>query len=115
MHQYKWENIPEEVMNPLMTRQVVHSANVTVARLKLRKGALVPLHSHLNEQLTTVESGVLHFEAGGESFDLRPGTTLVLPPDLPHQVEALEDSVVTDIFAPPRLDWIRGDDSYLRK
>jgi quercetin dioxygenase-like cupin family protein len=37
-----------------------------------------------------------------------------IPPDAPHRVEALEDSVAIDLFAPPRLDWIRGDDAYLR-
>lgn len=115
MRDYNWENIPEELLSPLMSRQVVHTANITVARLKLSKGALVPRHQHVNEQLTTVESGALRFDMGGEQFELRPGRTLVIPPELPHQVEALEDSVVTDIFAPSRQDWIRGDDAYLRK
>jgi hypothetical protein len=30
-------------------------------------------------------------------------------------VEAMEDSVVVDIFSPSRDDWQRGDDSYLRR
>jgi len=29
-------------------------------------------------------------------------------------VEALEDSLAVDLFSPPREDWIRGDDAYLR-
>jgi hypothetical protein len=29
-------------------------------------------------------------------------------------VEALEDSLVLDVFAPRREDWLRGDDAYLR-
>jgi len=39
---------------------------------------------------------------------------LVIPPDVPHMVEALEDSLAVDLFSPPRADWIRGDDAYLR-
>jgi hypothetical protein len=27
----------------------------------------------------------------------------------------LEDSVVLDVFSPPRQDWIDGDDAYLRR
>ncbi len=40
---------------------------------------------------------------------------LRIPPDVPHSVEALEDSVAVDLFSPRREDWIRGDDAYLRK
>ena len=36
-------------------------------------------------------------------------------PHVPHGVEALEDSVVVDVFSPAREDWIRGDDAYLRR
>ena len=40
---------------------------------------------------------------------------LVIPPHMPHKVEALEDTDVTDIFSPVREDWLRGDDAYLRR
>ena len=115
MDQHNWAEIPEEKLSGLISRQVIHTANMTIARLRLGKGALVAMHNHLNEQVTVVEAGALRFNMGGEQFDLLSGRTLVIPPDLPHEVEALEDSVVMDVFAPPRLDWIRGEDAYLRK
>ena len=115
MNQHNWAEIPEEKLSGLISRQVIHTANMTIARLRLGKGALVPMHNHLNEQVTVVETGALRFDMGGEQFDLLPGRTLVIPPEMPHEVEALEDSLVMDVFAPPRLDWIRGEDAYLRK
>ena len=45
---------------------------------------------------------------------MRAGEVLVIPPHLPHSAEALEDTLDVDIFNPPRLDWLSGDDSYLR-
>jgi quercetin dioxygenase-like cupin family protein len=45
---------------------------------------------------------------------VRSGDILTIPPDVPHEVVALEDSVALDIFNPPRQDWIDGDDAYLR-
>ena len=39
---------------------------------------------------------------------------VAIPPNAPHLVEALEDSLATDLFSPIREDWIRGDDAYLR-
>ena len=45
---------------------------------------------------------------------MRAGEILCIPPHVPHEVIALEDSVALDIFNPPRQDWIDGDDAYLR-
>jgi quercetin dioxygenase-like cupin family protein len=65
--------------------------------------------------MTWLVSGRLRFEMQGEEIFLGPGDVLVIPPNVPHLVETLEDSVATDIFSPARADWISGDDAYLRK
>jgi hypothetical protein len=46
---------------------------------------------------------------------VRSGEVLVLPSNLPHKAEALEDTLDVDIFTPPRRDWLDGTDDYLRK
>jgi quercetin dioxygenase-like cupin family protein len=56
----------------------------------------------------------VRFRIAGEERVLRAGDALVIPPDVPHTVEALEDSLAVDLFSPRREDWIRGDDAYLR-
>jgi len=85
-----------------------------LARLVLKKGALVPLHEHFHEQISHVVEGALKFSIEGSEVLLRAGEILCIPPHVPHQVIALEDSVALDIFNPPRQDWIDGDDAYLR-
>ena len=115
MEEHVWTDVPEERMNALVTRRAIHTANLTIARIRLLKGALVPLHHHVSEQVTTVESGRLVCRMAGRGIILEAGGVLVIPPDLPNEVEALEDSLATDVFAPRREDWIRGDDAYLRK
>ncbi len=115
MTRYDWTAIAEEKLNPLLSRRVVHTGQMTIARLRLAKGAVVPLHQHVNQQVTMLTSGVLQFDMGDETVILRAGELLVIPPEQPHRVEALEESVATDLFTPQREDWIRGDDAYLRK
>lgn len=112
---YDWEKLPEEQLNPRITRKVIHARNLTIARLKLLKDALVPEHSHVNEQVTTVERGALKFFMEGGEQVVRAGESLTIPPNVPHKVEALEDSVAVDVFSPVREDWLRGDDAYLRR
>jgi quercetin dioxygenase-like cupin family protein len=114
MPDYNWNQIQEETLSPLLGRKMIHSRNLTVARIRLNKGAMVPLHSHANEQMSMIESGCLRFVVAGAEMTLRAGDVLVIPPDVPHLAEALEDSIAVDIFSPPRQDWISGNDAYLR-
>ena len=107
--------MPAEQLNPQITRRVVHTDNLTIARLQIAKDAAVPEHSHVNEQVATVERGALKFQVGGQDVVLRDGQSLAFPSNVPHSVVALEDTTVVDIFSPRRDDWLRGDDAYLRK
>jgi len=115
MKLYQWNSIGLEQLNPLFARKVVHGANLTIARVELKKDCAVPEHSHINEQITIIESGALKFSIGGGEQILRAGDVMVIPPHLPHGVVALEDTVAMDVFAPAREDWQRGDDAYLRR
>ena len=115
MKLYDWNRLEAEQLNPRVRRKVIHTETMTIARLELQKSAVVPEHRHENEQVTTMESGSLKFFIDGGEKIVRAGESLVIPPNLPHRVEALEDSVVVDTFSPRRDDWLRGDDSYLRR
>ena len=108
--------IPVEKLNPLLDRQFVYGEQGMLARLILRKGCVVPEHSHANEQITYVLEGALRFALGdGQVIVVRSGEVLVIPPHLSHRVDALEDTLDLDVFTPPRADWIAGTDAYLRK
>lgn len=107
--------IPVEQLNPFIDRQFVHGERGMLARLFLRKGAIVPKHSHDNEQISYVLEGALRFTMGdGQVITVRSGEVLVIPSNMPHMAEALEDTLDLDIFTPPRADWIAGTDAYLR-
>jgi quercetin dioxygenase-like cupin family protein len=118
MDLYNWATIPREELNVKAIRQVIHTDRMTIVRLLLKKGAIVGMHEHENEQVTMMKSGVLRFVFGGaeagREITVRAGDVLRIPSGIPHMVEALEESMVSDLFAPPRADWIRGDDAYLR-
>ena len=109
-----WDNLPIESLNPLLDRQFVVGKHMMVARVLLKKGCLVPSHSHLNEQVTHIQSGALQFTIDGKELTVRAGEWLVIPPNVAHSALALEDTVDIDIFTPPRQDWINQTDQYLR-
>ena len=109
-----WNDIPVEAVNPVFERQCVFGEHITVARVRLKKGCIIPLHSHFNEQITHIESGSVQCKINGEEVTVTSGQSLVIPPNVPHGTTALEDTVYMDIFSPPREDWIDRSDRYLR-
>jgi quercetin dioxygenase-like cupin family protein len=110
-----FNEMPVEHLNPLLERQFVTAGKAMLARILLRKGCIVPLHHHENEQITYILEGALLFTLEGREIIVRAGEVLVIPPNVPHSAEALEDTVDLDVFTPPRQDWISGTDAYLRK
>jgi unsaturated pyranuronate lyase len=110
----RWSDEPVEELSATIGRQMIHTETMTLARITLRQGALVPRHTHPNEQIATVLEGRLRFMVGGEERVVSAGESVPLSANVPHEVEALEDSVILDVFSPVREDWVRGDDAYLR-
>ena len=115
MQHYEWKNIETETLSPTFSRQCIHSETMTVARIYMKKGCLVPRHQHHNEQISTMEQGHMKFVIGEREIVLNPGESLRIPPNVPHSAEALDDCIAQDIFSPPREDWKNGTDAYLRK
>src|SRR6266849_10105423 len=111
---FRWAEIKEEKLNEKITRKLAVGKNEMIGRLHLQKGAVVPPHKHVSEQITMVMSGALKFTIDGKDTTVRPGEVFVIPPNVVHSAVALEDSDDLDAFSPLRLDWLKGDDAYLR-
>ena len=115
---YRWEDMPRERVTDALERRLITADRMMLAHVYLEKGCVVPKHSHENEQLTYILDGALHFwigENGEEEITVRSGEVLVIPSNVPHKAEALEDTLDVDIFSPPRQDWLDKTDDYLRK
>jgi quercetin dioxygenase-like cupin family protein len=110
----RWHEEPVEQLSDQIGRQMLHTETMTIARIVLGSGAVVPRHHHANEQVANVLEGRLRFLIGDDESIVTAGESIAVPANAPHEVEALADSVVLDVFSPVRDDWVRGDDAYLR-
>ena len=109
-----WSSVAVEALNPLLGLHFVVGENIMLARVLLKKGCVVPEHSHPNEQVTFIAEGALKFIIDGKEIVVNSGEVLTIPPNMPHSAEALEDTVDFDVFNPPRADWINKTNNYLR-
>ena len=111
---FPWASVELEDLNPFLQRQFVVGEAIMLARVLLKKGCVVPLHSHENEQVTYILEGALLFEIDGKHITVAAGEVLCIPSNMPHKATALEDTVDLDVFTPPRSDWI-GAAKHFRK
>ena len=114
MQHISWDTVAVEKLTPTFGRHYVTGKNVMLARVFLKKGNIVPLHHHHNEQLSYVLKGKLIFVIDGKDILVKAGEVLIIPPHVPHKVHALSNTLSLDIFGPPRKDWINKTDDYLR-
>ena len=107
MKHYNWSDVTEEPMpaEGSVLRRFVNGERMTVGRVAFTAGSATPPHRHDNEQFSVVLSGVMEFTVEGTPVVVRAGEVLYLPGGEFHGARALEDSVVMDVFAPPRADW----------
>jgi quercetin dioxygenase-like cupin family protein len=111
---HRWDELDLEKVTEMISRKIVTGEREMLAQVYLKKGALVPIHSHDAEQMTYVLQGALKFLIGGEEITVREGEVLHIPSGIPHQAEALDDTFELDLFSPIRSDWLDGTDDYFR-
>lgn len=113
-HFFNFEKSVKEKMSDKIARQFVMGGESMLVKWILKKGAVIPLHFHENEQITWITEGKVEVYSQGKKFIIKAGEVIVFPPLVPHQFLALEDTIDIDIFAPVRMDWLTNKGEYLR-
>ena len=115
---YRWDDMPKEKVSETLDRRLITGDRIMISHVYLKKGSIVPRHSHENEQITYILEGGLRFWIGPDEsqvIDVLAGEVLHIPSMVQHKAEALEDTLDVDVFSPPREDWLNKTDDYLRR
>ena len=107
---HRWDEIALQKVTEMISRKIVSGEREMLAQIYMKRGALVPIHTHESEQMTYILQGALRFLVDGEEVIVREGEVLHIPSGLPHQAEALEDTLELDVFSPVRADWVDAAD-----
>lgn len=103
---HHWDHVPTDSPIALLDRQRITGKQMLLARVHLKKGCKVALHHHESEQMAYVLTGRVKWglcqpgTAERDEFEMSGGEVLHLPSNLPHEVEALEDTLILDVLAP---------------
>ena len=104
---YRWGELESDEPMALLSRKRVIGEQAMISRVVLQEGCVVPRHAHENEQFACILSGCLKFELDGqtgtgkETVVVKAGELIHFPSNVAHAAEALEETVVLDVFSPP--------------
>lgn len=99
-------DIPQvEMREGIHRRTMGITDEVMLCEFFLEAGAVVALHSHMNDQVGYVVSGKLDLTIGDETHTLLPGDSYAIPGGVEHEATALTDTILIDVFSPPRNDY----------
>lgn len=103
---YRWEEVPEVELNPLVRGRVVATPQAMLARIRAPKGKTINMHRHDFDQITHILAGRMQWQIEGEEARIvEAGDVLLMPAGLAHGGKVLEDAEYLDVFAPPRQDF----------
>jgi quercetin dioxygenase-like cupin family protein len=103
---YQLDDTVKEKMSDKITRQYIMGAQSMIVKWTLLKGAFIPLQIHQSEQITWITKGSVKVLSQGKEFIVKAGGVIIIPPNVPHEFTALEDTIDIDFFSPEREDWI---------
>jgi quercetin dioxygenase-like cupin family protein len=107
----QWRPLPgargrDEDLGGGVTRKVLaHDGGLMQVEVAFQEGAVGALHSHPHEQIVMMIEGKLRLTVGDVDKTIVSGDIVVIPPGVSHEAQALEDTVVLDIFSPPRPEY----------
>lgn len=111
---YPFERMPIEKLTDKISRQYLYAAQSMLVKWIFKKGAIIPLHHHVNEQITWIVKGSVIVNSQEKEFKVNAGEVIVFPPHVPHEFIVLEDTIDIDFFTPVREDWINQSTDYLQ-
>lgn len=69
------------------------------------RGAVIPPHSHMNDQVGYIVSGKIEITIGDQTRICFPGDSYAIPGGIVHSGKAITDTLSIDVFSPPRNDY----------
>ena len=98
-------SIPPKQLAEGITGRYIHTEHNTIGYITVKKGAILPEHSHPHEQITQMVSGEFEMSIDGKTQILKAGSITVIPSHVVHGAKALTDCEIIDTFYPVREEY----------
>ncbi len=87
-------------------KALTYGKKTLLSEFKIKKGAVLPNHSHPHEQTGYLVSGKMTLIINGEEFNAEPGDSWCIHGDIEHGAKVHEDSIAIEVFSPVREEYL---------
>ena len=96
----------KEIIPGVRLKTLTYGEKTMMSEFLIEQGDSLPKHHHSCEQTGYLVSGFMLLTIGDESFDVTPGDSWCVKPNVPHSTAAIKDSVVIEVFSPVRKEYL---------
>lgn len=104
---FDFNSIPAHQLTDKINMRFITSSQFTVIQWNLKKGAKLPVHSHLNEQVIRILEGDIEVHTEDQVYNLHSGDVMIFPPYVTHGFIATTDVVMYEQQTPIRQDFLQ--------
>ncbi len=87
-------------------KTLVYGEKTLMTEFLLKKGSVLPRHSHPHEQTGYLVKGRIRLSVGSEEYDVEQGDSWCISCDVEHGAEIVEDAIAIEVFSPVREDYL---------
>ena len=97
----------KKILDGITIKTLAFGEKMLFSEFHMEKGSRLPLHSHLEEQTGRLLKGRIILSIGVEKAELKPGDCWIVPSNIEHGAEIVEESIAIEIFSPVREDYLK--------
>jgi quercetin dioxygenase-like cupin family protein len=97
----------KKVLDGITIKTLVFGEKMLFSEFHMEKGSRLPLHSHPQEQTGRLLKGKVILSIGVEKSEMQPGDCWVVPSNVEHAAEIVEESIAVEVFSPVREDYLQ--------
>ncbi|MDH3648402.1 MAG: cupin domain-containing protein [Saprospiraceae bacterium] len=99
---HQLNSVPVKEIYPGYTSRLIHTAGLTLSYVTCKKGVVLPVHHHPEEQALNLLEGEMEVTVGDMTQLCKGGDVVIIPSGTPHTVTPITDCLALDVFQPPR-------------
>ncbi|MEM3151445.1 MAG: cupin domain-containing protein [Candidatus Bathyarchaeia archaeon] len=100
-----FEGVEWVLTQDVLGKIVLESDKIQFLLVKMAPGAVIPMHSHINEQMGICLKGKALIKTKEKELIIEENSAYKFEPKEEHSVKALEETIFLDVFSPPREDY----------
>jgi quercetin dioxygenase-like cupin family protein len=97
----------KKILDGITVKTLVFGEKMLFSEFHMEQGSKLPLHSHAQEQTGRLLKGKISLSIGTDKTEIKPGDGWLVPGNVEHGADIVEESIAIEVFSPVREDYLQ--------